>query len=931
MPRIVSIDIETTGLDPDHDSIIEIGAILFNERRVEAEWSSLINPQQPIPSPITALTGITNDMVRNAPAIDDVIDNLVKFVGTYPILGHNIQFDLSFLRKHNIFIFNDSLDTYEMASVLLPKVPRYNLKSLGQELGILFPATHRALDDARVTHGVFMKLWEKAKVIPLELVQELVQFSESFDWGGSWVFYEMLEHSPQPRTGNSTRFKIDYTQFQKCTIPLEYPPLNPQETLEKLDPEEVAGYLDYGGKFAQYFMGYEHRPEQIEMVRAVTAALSESQHLLIEAGTGVGKSFAYLVPAALWSIKNQHRVVISTNTINLQEQLITKDIPDLSKALDLNLNTAILKGRANYLCPRRLDILRQRGPESIEQLRVLGKILVWLYEGGCGDRNEINLNGMVEREVWSRISAADDTCQAENCIERTSGNCPFYLSRQAAQNAHLIIVNHALLLADVATGNRVLPDYNYLIVDEGHHIEAATTGALTFRITQGEINRLLHELGGTSSGILGFFLLNLRGILNPAEYANLYKQVNGISELVFRLEHGMKDFFLILEEFLAEQREHRPVSVYGQQERITAATCTLPLWSKVEISWGDNRNILDQLSIAVNQLHQSAINIVERSDDLFDLIDQLGGIKQRLQEMDDRLSSFVSGPKSDHIYWLDLSAQTRTMAINIAPLQIGPLMEKYLWHEKESVILTSATLTTHEGFDYIINSLFASDASTVALGSPFDYETSALLYITNDIPEPNQGPDYQKSVDQTIIRLAKTVGGRMMVLFTSYAQLKKTSQNISSALMDLDITIYEQGMGSSPNILLESFRSSDKAILLGTKSFWEGVDIPGEALSVLVIVKLPFDVPSDPIIAARSELFDDPFNEYNLPEAILRFRQGFGRLIRTKSDRGVVVILDRRILTKRYGRSFIESLPECKTQIGSLRDLPGIAARWLNI
>jgi ATP-dependent DNA helicase DinG len=271
--RIVAIDIETTGLDPDHDSIIEIGAILFNERRVEAEWSSLINPQQPIPSPIIALTGITNEMVRNAPLINAVIEDLVKFVGTDPILGHNIQFDLSFLRKQNIFIYNDSIDTYEMASVLLPKISRYNLKSLGQELGILFPATHRALDDARVTHGVFIKLLEKAKEIPLELIQELVHYSESFDWGGSWVFNKMLENSSQPLATNSSKLMIDYTQFQKCTSPREYPPLIPQETPEKLDPEEVAGFLDYGGKFAQYFNGYEHRPEQIEMVRAVSGAL----------------------------------------------------------------------------------------------------------------------------------------------------------------------------------------------------------------------------------------------------------------------------------------------------------------------------------------------------------------------------------------------------------------------------------------------------------------------------------------------------------------------------------------------------------------------------------------------------------------------------------------------------------------------------------
>ncbi len=234
-------------------------------------------------------------------------------------------------------------------------------------------------------------------------------------------------------------------------------------------------------------------------------------------------------------------------------------------------------------------------------------------------------------------------------------------------------------------------------------------------------------------------------------------------------------------------------------------------------------------------------------------------------------------------------------------------------------------------FDYLRSRLNADEADELPLGSPFDYETSALLYLVNDIPEPSDPNGHQRAVEQALIRLSKATGGRLLVLFTSYAQLQRTSQAITPALAEAGINVYEQGEGASPNTLLETFREADKAVLLGTRSFWEGVDIPGDALSVLVIVKLPFDVPSDPIVAARSETFDDPFNEYSLPEAILRFRQGFGRLIRTQSDRGVVAILDRRILTKRYGRAFLESLPPCNVKVGPMRDLPAAAASWLNL
>jgi len=268
------------------------------------------------------------------------------------------------------------------------------------------------------------------------------------------------------------------------------------------------------------------------------------------------------------------------------------------------------------------------------------------------------------------------------------------------------------------------------------------------------------------------------------------------------------------------------------------------------------------------------------------------------------------------------------LTIHTAPLHVSSLVEKYLWHEKSSVILTSATLTTHGQFNYIRNILGADEADELALGSPFDYENSTLLYMANDIPEPN-APGYQQAIDRSLIQLCKVVGGRTLVLFTSYAQLKRTAKNINVPLSEHGILVFEQGEGASPNTLLENFKESERAVLLGTRSFWEGVDIPGQALSVVVIVKLPFDVPTDPLLAARSETYDDPFNEYYLPEAILKFRQGFGRLIRTKSDRGVVVILDRRLQTKAYGRFFLESLPQCTVKVAPLVQLPSAALQWL--
>ncbi len=933
MPPIVAIDIETTGLDPTSDAIIEIGAVRFNGHRVEAEWSTLINPGRPISQFITQLTGITNDMVRNAPPVKAVVSELADFVGDTPVLGHNVSFDLAFLTRQNILRFNEPIDTYELAAVLLPTASRYNLGALGQALGILLPATHRALDDARVTHAVYLQLFELAHQLPIELIAEFVRKSEPFDWGAASTFREVLRSlARKPVQAKKARDHGDLGALFNLHPEAPLPPVMPVDNPIPLDTDEVAALLEYGGPFADYFPTYEYRQQQVEMLRSVANSLSYGRHLMVEAGTGTGKSYAYLVPAALFAMQNNTRVVISTNTINLQDQLIKKDIPDLRDALGIDLRATVLKGRSNYLCPRRLESLRQRGPSNEDEMRVLAKVMTWLQFSDSGDRNEINLNGPVEREVWSRISAEDEGCRAEVCMERTGGACPFYRARQAAQSAHLLIVNHALLLSDVATGNRVLPEYNYLIVDEAHHLEAATTNALSFRITQFDLARLLREMGGPSTGILSRLLQQVSLFLRPSDLAAMNQAVDRAANLIFRLEHAYIAFFRSIEEFLGELREGKPVGAYGQQERILESSRTLPPWTNVEITWDAAHEATALLSNLLAELYKTCGELREEAGEEFaDTLETLANVYRRLMEADANMHSFVAQPQQGYIYWAEISPNNNQLALQIAPLHIGPLMEQFVWHEKAGVILTSATLTANEGFDYIRNRLNADEADELQLGSPFDYENAAMLYVANDIPEPNDANGFQRSVENSLVRLAKATGGRMLALFTSYAQLRRTSQNISGPLAEAGITVYEQGEGASANTLLETFREADKAVLLGTRSFWEGVDIPGEALSVLVIVKLPFDVPSDPIIAARAETFEDPFNEYHLPEAILRFRQGFGRLIRTQSDRGIVVILDKRVLTKRYGRSFIEALPSCKLKIGSLNDLPNTAARWLNL
>ena len=932
MPQIVALDIETTGFDPNNDKIIEIGAIRFNHNRIEKEWSSLINPGCTIPLPITQLTGITNQMVKNAPIINDVIDSFNDFVGDYPVLGHNIKFDLSFLKKINPFKYNDIIDTYELASVLMPSTTSYNLGALAKELGVILVGNmHRALFDAKLTHAVYTKLYEKSQQLPPELLTLFIKFGNQFDWGANYVFAEIHKTLKQGRAFNFTSSLNQFVKIDKNLISHSNP-LIPNETLQSIDPDEVAEILENTGAFSKYFEKYERRSQQIEMLRSITSALSNSQHLMVEAGTGIGKSFAYLIPATIWATKNNTRVVISTNTINLQDQLINKDIPDLKNALGINFNVSVLKGKSNYLCPSRIENLIKIGPKSSEEMRILAKILVWLNIGGKGDRSEINLNGPIENEIWINLSARSETCKHETCLQKFGGACPFFQARQASQESHLVIVNHALLLADFVTGNRIIPDYSYLIVDEAHHLESSTTNSLSYEITQREITMILRELGGISSGVLGYFLSHCKNLLKPPNATKVKDIIQTCSDLSFQLEKYNTQFFGLLHHFLEDQRDGKPLGFYSQRERITHATRTIPIWDNIENEWSNFYDVMSSLLNQIDGIIKSIADLEGISHDVLEeTIGNLGSIYQRLEEVVINTNGLIAKPQNDIIYWIDLDPNRKILSLHAAPLNIGPLMQKYLWHEKESVILTSATLTTNGEFDYIRNRLFAEDADDLILGSPFDFENSALLFIPNDIPDPSDTLNYIRSVANVIISVGIATQGRLMALFTSYTQLKQISKMISEPLQKHNIEVLEQGGGASSNTLLENFRNSDSTVLLGTRSFWEGVDIPGEALSALVIAKLPFDVPNDPIIAARSETFDDPFGEYQIPEAILRFRQGFGRLIRTETDKGIVILLDKRVITKRYGRYFIDSLPDCTVKIGTLLDAPKIAVKWLNI
>jgi DNA polymerase-3 subunit epsilon/ATP-dependent DNA helicase DinG len=940
---LVSLDLETTGLDPYRDAIIEIGAVKFRGDEILDTFLTYINPGRPIPPKITDLTGIADRDVANAPRLFDVLPRLTSFVRDLPVIAHNVSFDLGFLQRQRVLLDNLGLDTFELASMLIPHAGRYNLGSLAREVGITLPATHRALDDAKVAHALYMKMFERACDMPVKILEEIVKHAQKIDWPPGIFFADALKASSRGAfSAGSIGAQLKAKGLApKGQGPIFKPktsgkPLRPNEDIEPIDTSAIAALLEDNGAFEQTFPHFEHRPQQVQMLRAVSEAFNEGQHLLVEAGTGTGKSIAYLLPAIHWAVKNGRRVLVSTNTINLQEQLAAKDVPDLQRILPFEFRAAVLKGRSHYLCPSRLQMMRRQGPANADELRVLTKVLLWLPSTVNGDGDELFIPNPAERAVWTRLSAESEGCTAEKCA---AADCFFHRARQEAEAAHVLIVNHALLLADVAVANRALPEYDYLIIDEAHHLEDAATDQLSFSISRAQLKRFLQEIGRLDRSKTDGLLADVVGRIRhsaPQEVADKVDQFAvKIADGVDRAGVFAEELFDQLIDFAKQNVEGR--SDYAQRVRITAGLRTQPAWSNIEIAWENLGAPLLAVADGLARLGGALRDMVEYDiPDYDEVTARVGSYARSLDETRRNMKAILTEPQATDIYWIEMEenrsgrgADRTLLNINSAPLHVGPLIQKHLWQAKQSVVLTSATLRTAKTFNFVRSRLSAEDMDELAVGSPFDYKSSTLLYLVTDIPEPGQ-PGFQQALDKGLIALTTAMQGRTMVLFTSYASLKATSKGITPSLTQSDIFVYEQGDGSSRRQLMENFKNAERAVLLGTRSFWEGVDVPGEALSCLALTRLPFAVPTDPIFAARSETFGETaFMDYSVPDAILKFRQGFGRLIRTKNDRGIVAVFDKRLLTKQYGQQFLQSLPDCTVRRGPHAELAKAAAAWM--
>lgn len=636
------------------------------------------------------------------------------------------------------------------------------------------------------------------------------------------------------------------------------------------------------GILTQKLPQYEYRSQQIEMAERIEMVLvrGAKQHLIIEAGTGTGKSLAYLVPFIYWATKNNKRFVVSTYTKALQEQLIKIDLPFLQQIMDVDFNFALCVGSNNYLCLRRLSQTQVYGLfNELKEVEQFNEINKWQEISDTGLKSELRFEPL--GELWSKLSRESDLCMGKNCI--FFQRCFYFKAKKKQILSQVLVANHHLFFADLVSGNQVLPEFEAIVFDEAHTVEDVATNYLGLEVSNSGIRFILDRLYNHQ---------NNKGLIS--RMSNLEEKLKQkIIEHISVARNSADKFFLeILGRFNSSQKSIRL----------------------------KEKNFIDNIiEPPLSSLISSLTEITKTASVNEEEILEVNSFIERCRSVQACLKVVIEQENPNFVYWLEISDGKRLkwVTIHANPIEINNELKAKVFDVNDIVVLTSATLAVNRSFAYIKNRLGLSENDELLLDSPFDYPSQVILYTPTSIPDPKIYPaSFEEKVGNTIEELLCLTKGRAFILFTSYAMLNKIHQQVTERLPELNH--YKQGEVTTQQ-MVEIFKQKDKPVLWGTNTFWQGIDVPGDSLVCVVITKLPFAVPDDPITEARMEWLNqnglNPFWEYQVPQAVIQTKQGFGRLIRKKDDYGIVSILDPRIKTKSYGKLFLDSLPHCQQAI----------------
>lgn len=933
--KFVVVDLETTGNSVKKGArIIQIGAVIIENGKISGQYSSLVNPGTSIPAFIEELTGINDQMVKDAPTFDEIAPVIMELLDDAYFVAHNVLFDLGFLQEElqNAGLegfFGSVIDTVELARILFPTAEGYKLSDLAAKEGISHDRPHQADSDAYVTAELLLIMLKKLDTFPFVTIKGLAKLSADLKSDIYLLLDELVTHKQTVVEELSQDIEV----FRDIALKQRRHLVPYKNNFDKNKLSYPAGQKEKEEILQKVFPDFEQRLGQFEMMDCVHQSFSYQQCALIEAGTGIGKTLGYLIPAILFSMNNNERVVISTYTTQLQQQILMNDLPKLMGMFDFPIKTVLLKGKDHYINLARFELSLRKEDDNYDTTLTKMQILVWLMETETGDYEELNLSsgGLL---YWNKIKNTPVSyLQSREWDERD-----FYLkAHKDAEDANLIITNHSMLLTDLVSNDPFIPTYEYVILDEAHHFEQTAGKHFGKALDYLAVRLTINQFGQYEQGQL---FKKLEDLLTKSvgKYECKYTKER-LNTLINDVQYEIDVLFMNSSSYAKKNKS--PSSASNKVQSILPHGERDRMWQALFGSAERLSFLLRDLHLAIEErftIIENKRTILHREDKV--VLDEINTLKKEIERIRGAIREVFLYPNQNLVRWIetDLRSVQNLTTVFARPAYVSERLQKEFFTTKKSVVMTSATLTVNHSFKFIKAELGIDSLPVIEkrISSPFNFGEQVQLIVPNDLPDikSSSEAEYISAITEHIISIAEVTKGRMLTLFTSHEMLKKTYELIKeSSLLDEYVLIAQGISGGSRGRLVRNFQRFEKAILFGTSSFWEGIDIPGENLSCLIIVRLPFSPPDEPLAVAKHELIvkdgGNPFYELALPEAVLRFKQGFGRLIRSSTDRGIVFVFDRRILTTSYGKFFLQSIPPVSIKKLSIDEIVYFVNKWL--
>lgn len=915
--ELVFVDVETTGVEPQKDRLIEIAALATRGTEVLGSFHTLVDPGVLVPPEITALTGIESSQLKGAPDPATAVRELASFVAGRDIVAHNVAFDRDFLLRiaeKNAFK-GAWIDSVQLAQIALPRLRGHRLGDLAECFDAPRP-NHRATDDVEALAYLWRIMLCAIDALPRAVSQKIAQMDPSVEWPLRSVISQVAFDQ------QAAHFDLKLER-QRRALAYKAKALVDAEELECRAPsvEAVCAEFELEGLAGRTFECFEYRAEQVDMAAAVLDAFASERHALIEAGTGVGKSLAYLIPAAHFAMLNGVGVGVATKTNSLLNQLIYNELPRLNRGLGEGFRFASLKGYDHYLCLRKLEIALASSREKTEQDLVRQAALIaWVVQSAAGDLDGINLHW--PRAGRTEFAASLSECTRKNC--RHFSGCYLHGARRRAFSAHIVVTNHALLFRDTAASGGILPPLRHWIIDEAHSVESEARRQFTFEVSHAEVNGILTALHTSAGGgVLGGVRRKTRSG-DPEDAVKILAELAVIEEKVRVGTEAAEMFFGLFKEVEAGSAD----ATYNRRE----------IWLDEGFRAGERWRAISERGFA---LHKRLAEIVERGRFLIRLLEEtemshtdavadLAGLLMRLAAQAQTLEMVLNADNDEYVYYMEFDHRRKVVAEKLcaALLNVADVLAENFLPSVRTAVFTSATLAIGDDFSHFAQKVGLDRGSgekhtETQLKSGYDLEKQMAVFVPKDMPMPNE-PGYLKALSELLYEVHVVMGGSVLTLFTNRRQMESLYQEVAPRLQAEGLPLLIQSRGASTKRLRDEFIADNRASLFATKSFWEGFDAKGDTLRAVVVPKLPFARPDSPLAAERNRREGSiSWRKYDLPDAVIELKQAAGRLIRSSTDIGCLVIADTRVLHKSYGRGFLSVLPVSEVRVVSADKLAG--------